>query len=152
MQRTCCQRAEVVVTRGDVARISAHIERDDFHSRRPPEDATYLEHDPDDPNWVRYTSFPDGTRRMLNRNADGCTFLGAAGCVLPEDVRPLICRLYPFEYTESGIVGEDAGYCPTETLAGKDGSMLPVLGMNRAAAEAWRSALYDELRAESERP
>ena len=35
-----------------------------------------------------------------------CTFLGAAGCVLPEEVRPLVCRLYPFEYTHRGILGE----------------------------------------------
>lgn len=150
MQRTCCQQAEVVVTLGDVARITKHTGRDDFHSRRPPEDPTYLEHDPDDPNWVRYTSFADGTRRMLKRTPQGCTFLGQQGCVLPEDVRPLICRLYPWEYTEEGLIGEDAGYCPVEALAGPGASMLKVLDMQRADAERWWRALYDELQAEAE--
>jgi len=148
MQRTCCQRAEVVVTAGDVARISRYVGSADFYSRRAPEDPTYTEHDPDDPNWLRYTTFPDGTRNMLTRRPHGCTFLGPSGCVLPEDVRPLICRLYPFEYTEQGIIGEDAGYCPVETLAGPGGSMLTVLNMERAQAERWRADLYTELRAD----
>ncbi len=149
MQRTCCQQAEVVVTKGDVARISQRLGRDDFHSRRPPEDPTYLEHDPDDPDWVRLTSFDDGTRRMLKRSSGGCTFLGTDGCVLPEETRPLICRLYPYEYTEEGLIGEDPGYCPTEALAGPGGSMLKVLDMKREDAERWRAALYRELRAEA---
>lgn len=147
MQRTCCQRAEILVTQGDVERISRYVGASDFYSRRAPEDPSYLEPDPDDPNWLPYTTFPDGTRNLLLRRADGCTFLGPAGCVLPENVRPLVCRLYPWEFTEAGILAEDAGYCPVETLAGPNGSMLTVLNMTRPDAEQWRADLYTELRA-----
>lgn len=150
MQKTCCQRAEILVTRGDLARIAQHTGQSDFWNNRPPENAEYLEQDPDDPNWLAYTTNERGERRMLLRRPTGdCTFLGEAGCVLPLEVRPLVCRLYPFAYTESGIDGQDVEYCPTESLLPKDRpgvTMLTILGMDPADGERWRSALYRELR------
>lgn len=158
VQRTCCQRAEILVTSGDEARIAAFVASGgalaragefgggEFVERRAPADPEYVRPDPDDPNWIRYTVAADGTRRMLRRAANGdCTFLGPTGCVLPETVRPLVCRLYPYSYSERGLDGVDSEYCPTALLAPDGRSMAAVLDIPAAQAEAWRSQLYEEL-------
>lgn len=154
MQRTCCQRTEILITTGDIARIAAHTGRTDFWSLRRPEDEEYLEHDPDDPNWQRYTVDEQGRRRMLLRKDSGdCTYLGKAGCVLPVEVRPLICRLYPFAFNEQGMTGMDDHYCPTKVLLADKpkATMLTVLGMDPLDGERWRRTLYQELREQHER-
>lgn len=149
-QKTCCQRAEILVTSGDIRRIGDHSGRADFWSLREPEDTGYLEDDPDDPNWQRFTADCQGRRRMLNRRPNGdCTFLGPQGCVLPLETRPLVCRLYPFAFNERRLTGVDDGYCPTNLFVktnerGK--TMLTVLNMDPRDGERWRSALYHELR------
>lgn len=152
MQKTCCQRAEILVTRGDVDRIAGHTGKTDFWDVRRPLEASYLEEDPEDPNWLAYTTDDQGRRRMLRRKPGGdCTFLGEAGCVLPLETRPLVCRLYPFAYTERGLSGEDVDYCPTGVLLPADRpglTMLTVLGMAPVDGERWRGQLYAELRAE----
>lgn len=149
MQKTCCQRAEVLVTLGDVRRIAERVGHARFHERRRPLDPEYLDQDADDPLWHRATVADDGTRRVLRRQPNGdCTFLGEAGCVLAEDVRPLVCRLYPFAYTEAGLADESADYCPTGALAPEGGSMARLLGMRRSTARGWHRMLYEELHAE----
>jgi Fe-S-cluster containining protein len=156
MQKTCCQRAEILVTDGDLARIARHTNQTDFWERRAPKDPEYLDDDADDPDWKRLTVHPDGTRRVLKRHPSGdCTFLGKAGCVLPEEVRPIVCRLYPWSYTHEGLQSEDADYCPIEKLdpAGKHGgSMLRILKMNPADAQRWHTMLYHELKTGQESP
>ena len=154
LQRTCCQRAQILVTDGDIARIHAHTGAEDFWEPRLPASPDYAQHDPDDPNWLAYTIEPDGTRRVLKRSDEhGCTFLGEHGCRLPESVRPLVCRLYPFAYTERGIEGEDSDYCPTGVLAppGSGLTMLRVLNMSEADGRRWHRELYDELRERAQR-
>jgi Fe-S-cluster containining protein len=146
VQRTCCQRAEILLTQGDVARIAAHTGTDGLAEHRAPADPEYVEPDADDPHWLRYTVRADGKRRMLARPDDQCTFLGVSGCMLPLDVRPLVCRLYPFAYTEAGLQGIDDEYCPTALLAPHGEPMTEVLGMSRTSAEEWRAKLYEELR------
>lgn len=150
LQRTCCQRAEILVTAGDVERIAAHTGSRAFFERRAPTDPGYLDDDEDDPNWLRYTVGADGTRRVLVRKADGdCGFLGPAGCTLPMETRPLVCRLYPFAYNESGLVGEDSEYCPTKVLAPRGQPMAEVLDIAPTQAREWHRRLYEELRAGS---
>ena len=148
-QRTCCQQAEVVVTTGDVGRIAVHAGRDDFWERRPAGPEYAAEHR-GDPEWLTGTLAADGTRRVLRRRPDGsCGFLGEAGCSLPEDVRPLVCRLYPFDYTAAGLApAPSAHYCPTALLQPPGQTMVDVLGMSAEDAERWRRMLYAELRQE----
>jgi Fe-S-cluster containining protein len=147
MQRTCCQRAEILVTAGDVERIAVHTGQRDFFERRAPADPSYLDADEDDPNWLSYTVAPDGTRRVLRRQENGdCGFLAATGCTLPLATRPLVCRLYPFAYSESGIAGEDSEYCPTAVLAPRGQPMTEVLGITVAEGRVWHRQLYEELR------
>jgi len=65
--------------------------------------------------------------------------------VLPEETRPLVCRLYPYEYTFRGIHGEHPYFCPTELVDPSGLGMSKVLGMSQAVAERWRRQLYLEL-------
>jgi Fe-S-cluster containining protein len=155
MQRTCCQQAEVVVTAGDVQRIARHLAGsppgggpapEPFWEWRRPTDPDYFEPDPEDPNWVRYTIRSDGKRAVLKRGPSGCGFLGERGCALPEEVRPLVCRLYPFGFTEQGLAGDEDHYCPKAVLAPDGRRMVDVLGMQAEDARRWHEMLYRELR------
>ena len=143
-EKTCCQTCEVLVTKGDRLRIAEHTGQQEFWERRAPTDPVYLQQD-DDPNWLKWVFAPDGTRPILRRRTAGdCGFLETAGCTLPVDVRPLVCRLYPFTYTERGIDGVSDG-CPKEVIP-PGSTILKVLDMNRAEADEWHALLYAELR------
>jgi uncharacterized protein len=147
VRRTCCQRADILLTERDVERIAAHANGLDFHERRAPGDPSYFDADEDDPAWLGLTLAADGTRRMLRRQPNGdCIFLGEAGCALTSGTRPLVCRLYPFSYNEGGLTGRDEHYCPTDLLAPGGQPMADVLGIDAGSAEGWRASLYEELR------
>lgn len=149
LQRTCCQQAEVLLTAGDVARIAAYIGRGGFSEVRAPADPSYVAEDPDDPRWRQLTVASDGTRHMLRRREGGdCTFLGARGCELPLEVRPLVCRLYPLGYNEAGLAGREEHYCPTGLLSPAGRAMAEVLEMDLVAARRWHATLYRELEEE----
>ncbi len=69
--------------------------------------------------------------------------LGENGCLLPMAVRPLICRLHPYTYTEAGISGVDPA-CPISRE--RDFSaVLEKLGMAMNEARRWHELLYCEL-------
>lgn len=144
---TCCQTSEVYATPGDVARMEAFTGETGFCEFRLPEDPVYLLND-DDPAWREFVFREDGARRVVRRRENGdCTFLGERGCVLPLEVRPLICRIYPYDFNEQGFKEELARGCPMELLApGQD--LLEALEMDEAAALRWHRQLYDEIRLE----
>lgn len=146
---TCCTHSEILVTDGDRARVAAHTGRADFWQVEPPENPSY-QPDPGDPVWAA-GFYADGSRPVLKRRPNGdCTFLGPTGCTLPEDVRPLICRIFPYEYDAARLTGVSTR-CPAEvTPPGR--TILDVLGMDAPKAEAWRAQLYDELRTSPRRP
>lgn len=147
--RTCCQTSEIYVTRGDVLRIEEHTGQSDFHEYRTPDNPVYVHADQyDDPVWFENVFEPDGSRRVLKRKEGGdCTFLGSAGCVLPLETRPLICRLYPFDYNHEGLLPELAKGCPLELLKQGQG-LIDALEMNRGDALRWHAQLYKELQLE----
>jgi uncharacterized protein len=142
---TCCQKTEIYVTPGDVERIAGVVGERDFYEFRAPADPIYMQQD-DDPIWPRLVyKKSDGTRRVLKQQANGdCVFLGPQGCRLPTESRPLICRLYPFDFNERGIVPVLARGCPVELLAPGE-SLLKTLEMNYNDADALRRQLYAEL-------
>lgn len=145
--KTCCQTSEVYTTAADERRIAQHTGRADFTEFRRPANRSYLGDD-DDPLWRDRVFRPDGSRRVLKRRENGdCTFLGERGCVLPLEVRPLICRLYPFDYTEAGLRQELATGCPLELLADGQG-LLEALDMKREDAARWHRQLYEDIRSE----
>lgn len=150
---TCCQHSEILVTDGDRARIAAHLGIPDGPAphivREHPVDLNY-ELDPADPDWA-LGFWPDGSRPVLARRPNGdCTFLGAAGCTLPMDVRPLICRIFPYEMDGERLTGLSSR-CPAEVVPAGS-SIVDVLDMNASVAEGWRSQLYAELREAPRRP
>ncbi|MEW5734782.1 MAG: hypothetical protein AB1921_08000 [Thermodesulfobacteriota bacterium] len=141
---TCCQRSDVLVTVGDIRRISDFAHSQDFFEFRIPRDPSYL--DPDgDPDWQKYTVAPDGSRRVLKKTLSGdCFFLGSAGCVLPMDVRPLVCRLYPLTYSASGISGFYAE-CPLHLME-PDESVDQLTGIPPEVAVSVHDLLYQEIK------
>jgi Fe-S-cluster containining protein len=142
--KTCCQTREIYATPGDVERIAAHTQQDDFYHYQVPDDPDYLDHD-DDPSWRDHVFRDDNSRRVLKRQPNGdCTFLGPQGCVLPLEVRPLVCRLYPYDYTEDGIRDELSQGCPLE-LVPPGQSLLVALDMKLADAQRWHRQLYEEI-------
>jgi Fe-S-cluster containining protein len=154
-RKTCCQVSEIHVTLGDVRRIAAHTGQTDFHEFRLPDNPSYADQD-DDPLWRDNVFQPDGSRRVLLRRPDGdCTFLGQAGCVLPLEVRPLVCRLYPFEYTADGITDDLSTGCPLELLAPGQ-HLIAALDMHIEDARRWQKQLYAEIQekdpADADRP
>ncbi|MBE0617300.1 MAG: hypothetical protein IH608_05165 [Proteobacteria bacterium] len=142
--KTCCQQSDILITGGDLRRVRTHLGRSDFYEHRPPRDPRNLG-DEGDPNWLAYTLLPEGTRRVLRQTAAGdCLFLSPAGCLLPAEVRPLICRLHPVTYTEAGITGVSPE-CPSH-LAEPGLGTLQAIGMDLRAARRWHEQLYQELR------
>jgi len=147
--KTCCQTSEVHPTQADVRRIADYSGRSGFTEYRVPENENYLDQD-DDPAWSRHVFRADKSRRVLKRKSNGdCTFLGDAGCVLPLETRPLVCRLYPYDYTEQGLLDELTPGCPLELLAPAQG-LIEALDMNADNARRWHKQLYSEIRMESE--
>lgn len=146
-QRTCCQICEIYITPGDLERITAYTGKSDFFEYRRSANPEYLDQS-DDPLWAACVFRPDGTRRVLRRSeSEGCLFLGRGGCRLPLEVRPLVCRLYPFDYTEHGLQSVNGTMCPIQLLAPGE-TLLQSLGMDAEMAEEWRSQLYAEIRQE----
>ncbi|MEZ4319995.1 MAG: YkgJ family cysteine cluster protein [Myxococcota bacterium] len=142
--RTCCQDTEILLSEGDLARIAAHTGRTDFHETVPVANPEYAPDD-SDPTW-RSGFHADGTRPVLRHAAGGdCTFLGERGCTLPLDVRPLVCRIYPYTHDEHGV-GPVSTQCPAE-VAPPGRSVTEALGLERTDAVQWHAQLYAELRA-----
>jgi len=64
------------------------------------------------------------------------------------EVRPLICRLYPLDYTEAGVFDDKlAKGCPLDLLRPGQ-NLLTALDMHRADADRWQRQLYQEIRHE----
>lgn len=139
----CCRRARVFVTTGDIERIAARVGAGDF--------VEYVRLDREswrggtDGAWERIFDSA-GRTRVLKRGetAGGCVFLAPGGCRLAMDVRPLVCRLYPYEYDAGTLKGVTPLLCPPEDQANHP-LLLAQLGMNRDAAEIWREMLYREI-------
>lgn len=145
---TCCQKVEIFVTLGDIERIAAYTGETDFHEWRDQEDPTYYRAE-DDPVWVECTIRADGRRRFVKQKANGdCLMLTEQGCKLPLQVRPLICRLYPWDYGDEGLRGIIAEYCPTDVLP-EGATPVEVIGIPEAQARQWRELLYEEIRWEA---
>jgi uncharacterized protein len=148
-QKTCCQTSEVYVSPGDARRIAGYSGRTDFFYDAPPDNPAYADND-DDPAWRDQVFQADGSRRVLARHPQGdCTFLGDRGCTLPLDIRPLVCRLYPFDYDEHGIKDELSHSCPVH-LVRPGWSLLGELDMQIHDARRWRQQLYLEIMDEAQ--
>jgi len=146
-QGSCCMDKDILLTRGDLLRISQHVGSFDFYEWRAPRNPAYLDQ-ADDPHWNAWTVNGQGERRVLRVWPDrSCGFLEEAGCRLPYEVRPLVCRLFPFSYVESGLL-ELVDECPVDLLAPGE-SLLECLDMDINKARRWHAQLYRELEEEA---
>ncbi len=142
--RTCCQGTDIFVTRGDIERISSKVGNKDFIEYRRPTDPSYLDQS-DDPVWAVNVFESNGSRRVLRRDSMmNCCFLGAKGCLLSLDERPLVCRLYPYQYTAAGLDTSLAPGCPVSAVH-QGLTLEQELHMSRRSAEVWLSWLYAEI-------
>lgn len=142
--KTCCQETQVFLTYGDVERITAAVGARDFWERAAPDAEAFAAGAALDPEWGGMVG-ADGKRRVIRHAADGkCCFLTATGCELSLETRPLVCRLYPFDYNGTTIKGVYGHLCP-EAEAASGPLLLALLGMNRDAGERWRQLLYAEM-------
>lgn len=144
---TCCQKTDIYVTLQDVRRIEQHVGFSGFEEFRQPFDPVYIFQE-DDPLWMEKVFQADGSRRVVRHKENGdCVFLGSAGCTLPTEVRPLICRLYPFDYNAEGLKTVPASGCPSHLLAPGQ-SVFEGVGVNPDDARRWHGMLYQELQQE----
>lgn len=151
---TCCQESPfVVITKGDVRRITEATGRNDFFAIKQYDDLSFMDTYKYDPNWHKYVVMPGNRFRVLQLENEGpCVFLHEDGCELPWEIRPLMCRIYPYNYNEFGIIGfyahEDL-WCPVPLLK-KGETLSGTLNMTREQADRWRIMYYEELRADYE--
>ena len=142
--RTCCQDTEIHVTQGDLRRIIPYTAGADVTEFRAPAHPVY-DQSREDPVWHQHVFRDDGTRRVLKQQINGdCVFLGSQGCRLPVDARPLVCRLYPFDYAADGIHNRLAAGCPVELLRPGQ-QLLQVLNMDIEEATRLHAQLYQEI-------
>jgi hypothetical protein len=129
----------------DVRRIAVLTSRIDFFEYRPPADQAYLGGD-HDLHWQRHVFCIDGTRRVLKQQSSGdCIFLTGSGCQLSLEVRPLVCRLYPLTFTDSGIEAEPDERCPVKILR-RGQTVMGLFGITLDQALRWHMDLYREMK------
>ena len=160
IQETCCQRAATVValTRGDIERISRFSGQDCFFELKAVEgDLKHIYANPancsdDDRIYVANLFDREGRRNVLKKKANGeCRFLTGDGCQLPPDVRPIVCRLYPYEWNDRREVWLEPDYCP-RMLFKDDEDLIAKIGLRAEAAQHLVALLYREITEGRQRP
>jgi len=142
--KTCCQRSEIHVTPGDVQRIRMNTGTIGFYEYARAINPEYLDQS-DDPIWQAHVIRPDGSRRVLKRLPSGdCIYLTPSGCALEMEVRPLVCRIYPFSYNADGFYDDLEEGCPISLLTPGQ-SLIETLGMSLPDAKRWHRILYEEI-------
>ena len=68
--------------------------------------------------------------------------------MLPSSVRPLLCRLYPYQFTPEGIT-KTSFFCPISHME-DPATILSAMGMSMETANRWHKQLYDEIYRERE--
>jgi uncharacterized protein len=119
IQLTCCVRPEIFVTNGDINRIANGTGRKDFYHLRPvPEEMKHYYGSPCNVEkgseiYFQYLFNENGRRNILKKNEKNeCCFLTQDGCVLPPNIRPILCRLYPFDWNDKKEIWVAPTHCP----------------------------------------
>jgi len=128
-----------MVTRADIARISEYT---DLPARRFTEEEGVSESGAADfeARWPLYRGyFHRGPVRTTLLARDGaCVFFDrASGCTLPSDVRPIACRLYPFEQWADGTWSLAVGRYGDLAVAREEGSACLVVEESQSMDEVF---------------
>ncbi len=140
---SCCKNHQIVLTTGDFERIARFTGNQDFSVTGP---LIVEEIQTDyDPQWLPLIMESGNHVKFLRRTPEKtCILLTENGCQLPFDHRPLMCRLYPYTYTEDDILGIDTA-CPI-SKENEWTKILEQLEMPSQKAREWRAMLYSEIR------
>jgi len=149
--RTCCEPGEphglATLTGGDIARIREATRKPsrffvDEEAFGPLEAHGHAQLRPANENAI-----VRGVRRHLRARDGACVFHSEErGCSLTADVRPIACRLYPFELDAHGQVRlVIAGRCHAEEALASPKEVLAALGLDEASVRALHDALCEEL-------
>lgn len=86
---------------------------------------------------------PGGAHYRLEVDSGGtCLFLGSEGCILPKEVRPLYCRIFPFWTDESGrITLLEVENCLAQRENKTPGKLFKALGVTQAEVRELHSSL-----------
>ncbi len=163
--KSCCEprgtESLAMLTRADVARIAAHT---GLAARRfvQEEGCTEAEAEAFETRWPLYRGyFRRGPVRLTLLGREGaCVFLERGrGCALPAEVRPVACRLYPFErwadgswslavgrYGDLAVARAEGGACLAVEEAENMEQVLAAFGTTREAVEALGAQLAEEAR------
>ncbi|MBN1209643.1 MAG: YkgJ family cysteine cluster protein [Myxococcaceae bacterium] len=163
--KTCCEPRGTehlaMVTRADMGRISAHT---GLAPRRFTEEEGVTEREAADfeARWPLYRGYfgRGPVRTTLQARLGACVFFDRRhGCTLPADVRPLACRIYPFEQWGDGSWSLAVGrYGNLEEARAEGGACLVVeesesmeeifaaFGTTREVVEALGAQLAEESR------
>ena len=143
--QSCCRNVHIYLTRGDIERIGQVHPGDDFYHWAPltPD----YEDGGGDPSWNSAILDESGQRRTVRQKENGhCCFLTDTGCSLPSDVRPLLCRIYPYDFREFGLCGISTS-CPVASEI-QWLQILEASEMKQSNAQTWVCQLYQEIKAE----
>lgn len=92
---------------------------------------------------VRELFPPGGTHYRLEVDSVGkCVFLGPEGCLIPQEFRPLYCRLFPFWTDEKGrITLLEIKKCLAQQENRSAGKLLAALGTGQSEVRRLHSRL-----------
>jgi Fe-S-cluster containining protein len=163
--KTCCEPRGTehlaMVTRADIARIREHTR---LSARRFTQEEAVTEEGAADyeATWPLYRGyFQRGPVRItLLARSGACVFHEpTSGCTLPLDVRPMACRLYPFDqwadgswslavgrYGELAAAREGGGACLAVEEAESMDDVMAAFGTTREAVEALGAQFAEEVR------
>ncbi|WP_225408848.1 YkgJ family cysteine cluster protein [Stigmatella hybrida] len=164
--KSCCEPRNgehlAMVTRADMERIHAHTGLA-VHRFTHREGLTDLEAQEYEGQWPLYRGyFRKGPVRVtLAERRGACIFFApATGCTLPAEVRPVACRLYPFEqwadgswsvavgrYGDLALARQEGGACLGVEEASSMEALLAMFGTTRETVEALGAQLAEETRA-----
>ncbi|WP_224370699.1 YkgJ family cysteine cluster protein [Hyalangium versicolor] len=163
--KTCCEPSPhehlAMVTRADIARIVAHT---GLPARRFTQEEGVSEAGAADfeARWPLYRGYfrRGPVRTTLLARAGACVFLDRTrGCTLPMDVRPIACRLYPFDkwadgswsltvgrYGDLAVARAEGTACLAVEEAESMEDVLAAFGTTHEAVEALGAQLAEEAR------
>jgi uncharacterized protein len=146
IQKTCCQAGPgtIPLTPGDYGRIGSH--HHDFAELAEP--AGYLRirlANPFDHDIRLLQNFGDARILSIRAHDNGdCHFLSANGCTLAPEIRPLYCRIFPWDFAWGEITGLLFTDCPVSVLE-KVHALPELVGVPYHDASAWAASFYQEL-------
>jgi Fe-S-cluster containining protein len=163
--KTCCEPAEyeqlAMVTRADLERITEHTGLPAWRFTEE-EDVSTADASAFETRWPLYRGYfrRRPVRTILRARKGACVFLDRMrGCTLPLHVRPIACRLYPFDkwadgswslavgrYGDLAVAREEGSACLAVEEADSMEDVLRAFGTTREAVEALGAQLAEEAR------